>query len=355
MSNTTYLEIGSEFWSVKPIDNDTRFFLSGRTALDYIIRDIKKKYPKINSVLLPSYCCDSMIYPIINNGLSVRFYDVLVNEDGIIIELPEAIGNEVFYLMSYFGFNMPKNLDIKYVRSKWNVIIEDQTHSCFRDNRGNDCVNADYVYMSYRKWNAFAGISKAVCVNERFDIPYKEKINKRFTSLRIKGEKLKKSYIEGNSINKNDFLLLFNEAEAALDKDYKDYTPLIFDVNNIHSLDTKKMRLIRQRNASVLIKGLKCISALNLIYSNIESADCPLFVPLYVKKDRDKLKKYLIQHNVFCPINWPISNYHNGISNKGKDIYMHELSLVCDQRYGESDMEHIVDLIKEFYKEEEIF
>lgn len=355
MSNTTYSEIGSEFWSVEPIHHDIRFFLSGRTALDYIIRDIKKKYPKINSVLLPSYCCESMIYPIINNGFSVRFYDVWVNEDGINTELPETRENEVFYLMSYFGFDMPINMDIKCVRSKWNVIIEDQTHSCFRDNKGYDHINADYIYMSYRKWNAFVGISKAVCVNERFDIPYEEKLNKRFLSLRKKGEELKTSYMEGNSIDKNDFLLLFNEAEAVIDKDYRDYTPLIFDVNNLQSLDTKNMRLIRQRNASVLIKGLRCISALKLIYDNIESTDCPLFVPLYVKKDRDELRKFLIQHNVYCPVHWPISDYHNGISNKGKDIYMHELSLVCDQRYGESDMEHIVKVIKEFYKEEEIF
>ena len=55
-------EIGSEFW--KPLKQHVRdsesFYLSGRTALDVIIRDAIKSYG-ITSVLMPSYCCHTIM------------------------------------------------------------------------------------------------------------------------------------------------------------------------------------------------------------------------------------------------------------------------------------------------------
>ena len=68
-------EIGSEFWTTEYYAGEERFFLSGRTALDFIIRDITAEIC-VNKVFLPALCCHSMIEPFLSNGLSVNFYDV---------------------------------------------------------------------------------------------------------------------------------------------------------------------------------------------------------------------------------------------------------------------------------------
>ena len=69
----------------------------------------------------------------------------------------------------------------------------------------------------------------------------------------------------------------------------------------------------------------------------------PLFVPIYVQ-DRNKVRKYMFQHNVFCPVHWPLE----GLSlKKGAEMAEHELSLIVDQRYTHKDMEYILDLLSQ--------
>ena len=78
-------EIGSEFWleEVKDskdnifdyikIGKDQKYFAFGRTALDYILRDINRT----NGIAyLPDYCCQSMIQPFIDNGYKIEYYKV---------------------------------------------------------------------------------------------------------------------------------------------------------------------------------------------------------------------------------------------------------------------------------------
>lgn len=42
-------------------------------------------------------------------------------------------------------------------------------------------------------------------------------------------------------------------------------------------------------------------------------------------------------------------NYHQGLSGRAKDIYNKELSIICDQRYTENEMEFIVCLIRNYF------
>lgn len=75
----------------------------------------------------------------------------------------------------------------------------------------------------------------------------------------------------------------------------------------------------------------------------------PLFVPILVKKEvRNSLRDYLINNKVYCPIHWPKS--HSLPSFMRADVfYDSELSLVCDQRYDERQMEKVVNLIENYY------
>lgn len=349
----TYSEIGSEFWQVEPVANDRKYFLSGRTALDYIIRDMKLKHPEINSVLMPSYCCDTMMQPIIDNGLTVRFYKVWAENDGFHVQIPGTSNNEAFFLMTYFGFEMPTGIELEKIRSEWSVIIEDRTHSCFRNDNGYE--NADYSFISYRKWNAFAGIAEAACIKNFFQEEYSVRTDTRFISLRRSAEKKKKKFINEGDGDKKEFLGLFSRAEDELDKDYRDYGPDIQDCCALANLDIKSLRTIRQNNARILINVLKNVNGVRLIYDSVHNDDAPLFLPIYVEKDRDGLRKYLNDHDIYCPVHWPCSEYADRLNNEAIDIYDHELSLVCDQRYGNEDMEYMASMIRRFYGKKNSF
>ena len=76
-------EIGSEFWhgstkldgngigELMPKGFDTKYVLSGRTALEIIVEDAITNFG-ISSAYLPGYCCHTMIEPFYEHGIIQR-------------------------------------------------------------------------------------------------------------------------------------------------------------------------------------------------------------------------------------------------------------------------------------------
>ena len=82
----------------------------------------------------------------------------------------------------------------------------------------------------------------------------------------------------------------------------------------------------------------------------IDNNETPLFIPVFINPNRrNDLRRFLIQKNIFCPIHWPLSALHK-ISEKSKELYQGELSIICDQRYDRDDMERIAKEISLFLK-----
>ena len=337
-------EIGSEFWDIPAAGK--RYLLSGRTALEYIIRDIlREHYNKL--VLLPSYCCHTMIEPFVMHGFDIRFYDVYFDETaGLCATLPPLRQGEIFYYMTYFGFSHISGVDIEYIHKECPVIIEDRTHSWLTGD--NDSI-ADYSYISFRKWAGFYGIAEAQKKKGAFDLAVNNP-GECYCIARKQAMSLKAQYIKGNIDQKEGFLTMYGRTEEQLETDYVGYTPTAEGMNQLLTADFDFIRERRKQNADVLLQGLNNINGISLMYNNRKDGETPLFVPILVSERRDGLKNYLIKNKVYCPVHWTISEHHKSISRRAKSIYDHELSLICDQRYSAVDMERIVALIQNFFK-----
>jgi hypothetical protein len=343
-------EIGSEFWkeNKKYLNENERLFLSGRTALDAIIKDSKKEHI-IKSALLPSYCCHTMIEPFLRNDIKVRFYDVYISRDGeICVDIPTPWKHEIFYKMNYFGFKNVRQVKTEVNLSLWEVSIEDTTHSCFCNR---DKAEADYEFASYRKWFALEGFciakkSKGVFLDE-----LQLRVHTKFCKIRNEAFCNKFAYMNGKNDEKKAYLDQFKQAEKLLEEDYVGYCP---DLNSIveffkerDSLD--RMKNIRRRNANILAQELRGAEIIQLIIPQINEDSCPLCFPIVLPNIiREGLKKYLIEHDIYVPIHWPISQFHSGITNRAKEIYSRELSLICDHRYDINDMKREANIVKEF-------
>lgn len=338
-------EIGSEFWDSGPQKKNSVYLLSGRTALDFILRDILKTRT-VQLAHIPSYCCHTMVEPFFRNGVSVKFYDVFIDGKGrLTAELPEVEDNEIFYYMTYFGFRTLNGLGISGRTEHSVVCIEDMTHSCI-----GTCSDsyADYSYASYRKWTGFEGIAVAKKKEGVFaETPHVE--NLKYTSIRRQAFFMKNKFIISGVGDKEKFLSLFDEAESLLEDDYVGYKPSLETMASFLSFDKSAIAKARRNNAAILMEGLKDIPEVNLMFSQLEQDDVPLFVPIIVESSRSQLRKYLIDSKIYCPIHWPLSQYHKGISERAGKVYSQELSLVCDQRYGSDDMLRTVDCIRKFY------
>ncbi len=345
------MEIGSEFWVERDYICDPleQFYSSGRSALNAIILDVKQRYG-IEQVLLPSYCCDSMIIPFVMNLIRVRFYDVKLNIDRkISVEIPNAEKNEALFLMHYFGARID-DLRICGNPSDWAAVIVDGTHSFFSDFLCG--LEQEYYFVSFRKWFAVTGIAMAKSRTDKLLFP--DESHTEYVRLRNEAFENKLRFIKGESSDKKVFLDKFGQAELLLEKDCNCYTPDVKDYFRLQNNILHKDDIVstRRANARALISGLCDIEHLSVIVNFDLDTDCPLFVPVVETTGRrNELRKHLIDNKIYCPVHWPVSYYHKGMNDDVQEIYNNELSLVCDQRYTVDDMNRIIECINKFYIE----
>ena len=328
-------EIGSEFWNIEKTDKQnglfdlqTSWFISGRSALTSIIQNIKKT-SGFKRVAMPSWCCDSMLVPFINNGIDINFYSVIVKEGKLIQDLSGVNHSDVLFLMDYFGYQSTADYDFD------GKIIRDLTHSIFI-KRYND---ADYYFGSLRKWSGFitGGFAQGICAK-------RQKQNNEYCQLREQAMLQKSQYVAGVREDKN-FLQSFLLAEEMLESE-EVFGALHKDIESANTLNVGFIKQRRRENARLLIDELSDF----VLFKNLNEDDCPLFVPICLPEEkRNALRKFLIENKIYCPIHWPISKHHILTSEQTK-IYQQELSLICDQRYGLEEMWKIIESIKKFFK-----
>lgn len=340
------MEIGSEFqymdanggigFTLPENVNEYTFTFSGRTAIETVIRN----EPNIRRVLMPSYCCDSMIAPFRNADIDVCFYPVNYLNGELVIELDiSALENvDCLFWSNYFGFYYPMpNLD-SFIKSG-GLIIEDITHSFLSHRQYNK--QSTYLVASLRKWGPF--LCGGYCGSVRGNLPYRPGIYPEVAFLdgRRAAMHEKQQYLDGDeSIAKENFLERFSICNTWLGNHY---SGLMMDDEskdffyNANQSDIYQKRCI---NAEALYRGLDNCDNIEFLF-NFNMMECPLFVPIILKnKDRDALQKKLINQNIYCPVHWP-----KPIKGGDSNLYDIELSIICDQRYDVVDMEKIISVI----------
>ena len=355
MPGMRYSEIGSYFWlddqekraprdiSWLPEAADACFAFSGRNAIDIVLKDILAG-KKIRKVFAPSYCCVSMLQSFIDRGLDISFYRVDFKDGTFTYELPDAGENDVVLIMSYFGLNTASAHEaVSKLKSRKAVVIEDITHSLLTGEPAS--AESDYLVASLRKWfpvptGGWAGKRKG-SLAEKPDLDSNHAVAEK-----IAGMKEKYDYLTGRISDKEHFLL----AQAKFDNDLIHVDKMLkIDDTSLEILkETDIEAVIRQRrnNARVLAEGLKALEGDVMKIPAIDpEQDTPLFLPVFLENGaRDALRKYLIEHAVYCPVHWP------EVMGAEAGLRENELSLICDQRYTEDDMRAIVSLILDWHK-----
>lgn len=336
-------EIGSEFWDIplaspkteSIIPSHAQWVLSGRVALSFIIQDIQS-YSSFRTVAMPSWCCHTMVEPFIRSGIEVHFYPVYRDNSGHLRQDLSQIGNcDSVLILDYFGYVRPVERD-----SFRGVVIRDVTHSLF-------CgvpKDADYIFGSLRKWAGFltGGYGWKRDGSTFSSLPSIG--GKEYIGLRRQAMEQKSQYMRGERKDKN-YLSLFAQAEELLESGISAAGDRE-DIRAAQYLDIEFMKNRRRKNAAMIQKELGELC----LFRTLEEDDFPLFVPILVPDGkRDELRRYLIRNEIYCPVHWPVSEYHK-LDKKTRAIYDDELSLVCDQRYDEKDMERMIDTIRAFWK-----
>ena len=215
------------------------------------------------------------------------------------------------------------------------VIIEDITHSLFSEHPYHP--QSHYLVASLRKWEPIN--CGGYCSNINGKLHYEPIKSPPMEYLRMKmtAMELKKEYLlDLDKKKKQHFLSMFGESNHWLAENYSGLSIDQGSKEYLSTVDTEKQRLIRRRNAKVLYEGLK--RKVHFLFP-IEDMDCPLFVPILLH-DRNEIRKALSSAQIYCPVHWPRPD------SCDSNLYERELSLICDQRYKEEDMERIISALK---------
>ena len=333
-------EIGSEFWDIPIAEKDqlcfpsnTMWFISGTSALHYIIQDVVK-HRRIKSAAIPSWCCSSMIEPFLKNGIEVFFYSIYVDETGVLTKnYTSTQACDITLVISYFGYSNQKTEG-----RPSGIIIRDVTHSLFCENT----QDATYYFGSLRKWAGFWTGGYAWKDGEWEKTDKLQEAEASYITLRKKAMESKLLYLQGQNDDKT-YLNVFEQGEEFLD-----CCGIISgtkrDIECALHFDIEMVKKTRRQNAQYLISELGEYA----LFSNLSEGDCPLFVPIILKREtRDGLRRYLIENRIYCPVHWGKTTIHR-LTDSQMYLYDHELSIVCDQRYGLKEMQRIIEHVRNY-------
>ncbi len=350
-----YSEIGSEFWLEKlqktsniTLPNwlssfgEAALTTSGRGAITLLLQQV---IPKYKTVLLPSYICESVLLPFIEKGYNCYFYEINEDLSPNVDSVMSFQNIGVFLHMGYFGFQTNSNLKdaLKHLKKDSTIVVEDITHTLF--SAFSRFEYNDFYVGSIRKW--FGLPSGGILASSSRSINGPILRNDNFSKIRTDALFNKGKYIKLEDADlKDKFLNQFFEAETIIDHDVAAYCIDSFSEGLITLLDADKLLQKRKENFNELSKGLKNSNYFEPLFFELNENVCPMFYPILVN-NRDQVRKHLTQEKIYCPVHWPIpEQVIERDFSSALYIYNNILSIPCDQRYGITEMNKIISILK---------
>lgn len=342
-------EIGGDFHEIedlhKEIVNDNVieylrdfyaiYFDSGRSSLRSLLKNIEYK-----NVLFPAYICESVrecfdvdcnaIYYEVDSDLKINWSSLIekINSNTDIVYLHFFNG----YIGAEYDFSILLELKKKYNFT----IIEDTTHSFFSMPH----TVGDYCICSLRKWFP---ISDGGVLYSQNSLHVEQCLENNWANKRRAAMSQKKDYLTGKINDKKEFLTLFASTENELDEQNGSCCISNTSYDTLKKLSCTNVINRRRSNYEFLSKQINCKQT---AYGGINQV--PLFFTISLK-NRDLLRSYFIENNIFCPVHWPLYNELNKIEGAVENNKC-ELSIPIDQRYDIDDMVYIHNVYSEYMK-----
>lgn len=320
---------------------------SGREALHFVALSLNpdKNHP---IVLMPAYCCHSMVDPFEKAGWKVVYYKL--NEDltidlgylalALTKESPKAI-----LTMNYYGSASTKGA-VACVKSNSPEckVIEDFSHCTFSLA---DILNTqvDFYVTSIRKSVGVCDGS-VVISKESLDESFIEEGETEFVSVRKDSQKLKAEYTYSQEKElKAVFFSALRRQEGELDA-----------FEGVHRISSTGKEMLKVLNGGMIRyarqQNMKHI--LDLLDGKVESISgierclngAPFSLPILVT-NRDEVQQKLAKRGVYAPVLWPICDEARAICHVSARMADEMLSIPIDQRYNYDDIEDIAKIVLE--------
>ena len=287
---------------------------TARNCFEYVLRT--RNYAK---VYIPYYTCVVMLEPICKLSIDYEFYHI--NEKLEPTVLPNLNANEAFLYTNYFGLKQEcvKRLALVYGKQ----LIVDNAQAFYADPlEGID------TFYSARK---FFGVSDGAYLY--IDKPLQQVFEQDCSYDRM--SHLLKRIDLGAEAGYQDF---HNNDDALCNQEIKRMSKLTETV--MAGIDYEAARNRRRENFQWLDKVL---GGANQIHFDMDKDCVPMVYPYLTEEV--SLKQRLIDNKIFVATYWPNVLEWCGKVNIEHFVAKNICFLPIDQRYGETEMRKIIELI----------
>lgn len=360
----TRREIGSEFelaptsqgtaapfgWLHRP---STTHLASGREALRLLLRHLAAQGR--SRLVLPAYLCESVEQAALGAGdWVVSYVDVGPELQPQAGPLRDALATEpaATAYVEVQVFATPTLPDVRAVLTDAErqgvAIIEDRTHNALSAPE----PTRPLALASLRKW--FSLPDGAVAVGTDLTPDPSEPA---FVALRGGALSAKWRFLTAGEGDKPSFLAGIAQGERALDTNraaraMSPSSRALLDAADIAAIAAARRANhdhLRARIDRDALRGV--LRPLEAPLDALSPGAVPLGLPV-LSPCRDLLRRFLIEHDVYCPVHWPLPPAVDEERFPVAHARNRELmTLVIDQRYGPSDMDRVATLVERFAKE----
>ena len=280
---------------------------SGRDAL----RAVLDNWPNRKKILMSAYTCDSIVRVIqLDTDLKLNFLEIspsfYPDLGSIEPSLNSDLSQSILVIGNLFGIPYPEEIkkSIHGLRMSGLIVVEDRTHNLFSQSQWLD---ADGWFASGRKWIPSAGLGMYFPANGNKTralnwIGMSLSIVYRNTQMRLLSKILKRRRARNKIVQE----LRRTDESLGLRKSY------------IPIFGSRRLIRISQRNTSdyqdrikkrsYLIGQLGSCKNVKVINGVTQSRLVPFNLTVRVEENRDALRKYLSQRQIFLPVLWPVSD-----------------------------------------------
>lgn len=292
---------------------------SGRHALEYILRVLGDK---VKRVWIPYYTCEVILQPILKLGLGYKFYHVNMNLE--IDDYPELVDSDYFIVNNYFGI---KDAYINRLASRYKgrLIVDNAQAWYMQEMLGFN------MFYSPRKFFGIPDGGLAWAIGELDCEIEQDQSHERCLHLL---KRIDMGASEGYADFKTNSAKLSTQPLKRMSS---------LSERILSSIDFDWARIKRRSNFEMLHDALKDTNELSI--PSMQLLSCPMVYP-YLTEDTS-LRQRLIDNKIFVATYWP--NVKEWCSPDSTEYQLADrlIPLPIDQRYGEEDMERIIELIKD--------
>lgn len=312
------------------LSEQSLFFVNARSAIRFLV---ERLCPPI--VWLPSYLCPAILDATEPTRTKISFYaigaDLAQQSDGWLDRLGKG---DLVVVIDFFGFPHDE-ASTRRAQERGAWVLEDACQALLSERVG---AAADFVVFSPRK---FVGVPDGGILNFRRDHDLKsinlEEPPPEWWLKAWWATILRREFdLHGGS---RDWFRLFQQVEADPPIGMYAMSELsrLLVTTGICYADVAQRRI---KNYNLLLNTIGDLA----LFPSLPADVVPLGFPIRAR-NRDSLQEKLFAGQIYPPVHWPIAGVVPPEFEQSHQLSSEILTLPCDQRYGEADMERMASII----------